>query len=175
MLINMDCQLHLFSGMLWGGDISHGFCKTSLRLEHYRWQPPPSFLADRYIIRISTNILDLRDKFNDSVQVNTTDLIPKEANSEEVFVFKPEGIPFTNGTDLFIAVQAVDKTNLKSEISNIAQVSLFLPPEAPPETPPETPAPSLPCPEIQVNSTIPGIHILKIMWKWLGELQLSIA
>uniref|UniRef100_A0A8D1G8L9 Calcium-activated chloride channel regulator 1 n=1 Tax=Sus scrofa TaxID=9823 RepID=A0A8D1G8L9_PIG len=131
--------------------------------------------ADRYIIRISTNILDLRDKFNDSVQVNTTDLIPKEANSEEVFVFKPEGIPFTNGTDLFIAVQAVDKTNLKSEISNIAQVSLFLPPEAPPETPPETPAPSLPCPEIQVNSTIPGIHILKIMWKWLGELQLSIA
>ncbi|XP_068396338.1 calcium-activated chloride channel regulator 1 [Eschrichtius robustus] len=127
--------------------------------------------AHKYIIGISTNILDLRDKFNDSLQVNTTDLIPKEANSEEVFVFKPENITFTNGTDLFIAVQAVDKVNLKSEISNIAQVSLFIPPE----TPPETPSPSLPCPDININSTIPGIHILKIMWKWLGELQLSVA
>nr|XP_058917464.1 calcium-activated chloride channel regulator 1 [Kogia breviceps] len=127
--------------------------------------------AYKYIIGISTNILDLRDKFNDSLQVNTTDLIPKEANSEEVFVFKPENITFTNGTDLFIAVQAVDKVNLKSEISNIAQVSLFIPPE----TPPETPSPSLPCPDININSTIPGIHILKIMWKWLGELQLSVA
>ncbi|KAB0390046.1 hypothetical protein E2I00_013789, partial [Balaenoptera physalus] len=127
--------------------------------------------AHKYIIGISTYILDLRDKFNDSLQVNTTDLIPKEANSEEVFVFKPENITFKNGTDLFIAVQAVDKVNLKSEISNIAQVSLFIPPE----TPPETPSPSLPCPDININSTIPGIHILKIMWKWLGELQLSVA
>ncbi|NP_001075268.1 calcium-activated chloride channel regulator 1 [Equus przewalskii] len=127
--------------------------------------------ADRYIIRISTNILDLRDKFNDSLQVNTTDLIPKEATSEEVFVFKPENIAFENGTDLFIAIQAVDEVDLESEISNIAQVSLFLPPQ----TPPETPSPSLPCPDSNITSAIPGIHILKVMWKWLGELQLSVA
>ncbi|XP_006919439.1 calcium-activated chloride channel regulator 1 [Pteropus alecto] len=127
--------------------------------------------AYKYIIGISTNILDLRDKFNESFQVNTTDLIPKEANSEEVFVFKPESITFENGTDLFIAIQAVDKVNLKSEISNIAQVSLFIPPQ----TPPETPSPSLPCPDININSTIPGIHIFKIMWKWIGELHLSVA
>lgn len=128
-------------------------------------------LAHQYIIGISTNILELRDNFNDSLQVNTTDLIPKEANSEEVFVFKPENITFENGTDLFIAIQAIDKVNLKSEISNIARVSLFIPPP----TPSETPSPSLPCPDININSTIPGIHILKIMWKWLGELQLSVA
>ncbi|XP_008580567.1 PREDICTED: calcium-activated chloride channel regulator 1-like [Galeopterus variegatus] len=130
--------------------------------------------AHKYIIRISTSILELRDKFDDSLQVNTTDLIPKEATSEEVFAFKPENITFENGTDLFIAVQAVDKANLKSEISNIARVSLFIPPQ----TPPEIPSPdgsSVPCPEININSTIPGIHILKIMWKWLGELQLSVA
>ncbi|XP_054422903.1 calcium-activated chloride channel regulator 1 [Pteronotus mesoamericanus] len=127
--------------------------------------------ASKYIIGISTSILDLRDKFNESFQVNTADLIPKEANSKEVFVFTPEGITFENGTDLFIAVQAVDKVNLTSEISNIARVSLFIPPQIPPETP----SPSLPCPDINVNSTIPGIHILKIMWKWLGELQLSVA
>ncbi|XP_034874017.1 calcium-activated chloride channel regulator 1 [Mirounga angustirostris] len=127
--------------------------------------------AHKYIIRISTSVLDLRDKFNESLQVNTSDLFPKEANSKEVFVFTPENIPFENGTDLFIAVQAVDKSNLKSEISNIVGVSLFIPPEAPPEIP----TPSPPCPDINVNSTIPGLHILKIMWKWLGELQLSVA
>ncbi|XP_027464096.1 calcium-activated chloride channel regulator 1 [Zalophus californianus] len=127
--------------------------------------------AHKYIIRVSASILDLRDKFNESLQVNTSDLFPKEANSKEVFVFTPENIPFENGTDLFIAVQAVDKSNLKSEISNIVGVSLFIPPQ----TPPEIPTPSPPCPDINVNSTIPGLHILKIMWKWLGELQLSVA
>ncbi|XP_058991942.1 calcium-activated chloride channel regulator 1 [Mustela lutreola] len=125
--------------------------------------------ALKYIIKISASILDLRDNFTESLQVNTSDLIPKEANSKEVFVFTPENIPFENGTDLFIAVQAVDKSNLKSEISNIVGVSLFIPPP----TPPEIPTP--PCPDINVNSTIPGLHILKIMWKWLGELQLSVA
>ncbi|XP_004699650.1 calcium-activated chloride channel regulator 1 isoform X2 [Echinops telfairi] len=126
--------------------------------------------ARRYIIRISTSILDLRDKFDNSLQVNTTDLIPKEASAKEVFAFHPENITFENGTDLFIAVQAVDEVNLKSEISNIAQVSLFIPPQ----TPPETPRPSVPCPDISINSTIPGIHILKIVWKWIGELQIGL-
>lgn len=86
-------------------------------------------------------------------------------------MFKPENITFENGTDLFIAITAVDKVNQMSQISNIARVSLFIPPQ----TPPETPSPSLPGPDININSTIPGIHILKIMWKWLGELQLSVA
>ncbi|XP_004480963.2 calcium-activated chloride channel regulator 1 [Dasypus novemcinctus] len=125
--------------------------------------------AHKYIVRISTSILDLKDKFDDSLQVNTTELIPKEVNSKEVFVFKPENITFENGTDIFIAVKAVDEANLKSEISNIAQVSLFIPSQTP-----EIPCPddsSIPCVDVSVNSTIPGIHILKIMWKWLGELQ----
>lgn len=125
--------------------------------------------AQKYIICISTSVLDLRDKFNKSVQVNTMDLIPKEANSQEVFVFKPENITFVNGTDLFIAIQAVDKVNLKSEISNIARVSLFIPPETPSIE--VTPT----CPDISINSTIPGVHILKIMWKWIGELQLTLG
>ncbi|EGW10928.1 Calcium-activated chloride channel regulator 1 [Cricetulus griseus] len=123
--------------------------------------------ASKYIIRISTSIADLRDKFNTSVQVNTTSLIPKEANSEEIFEFELEDNSFGNGTDIFIAIQAVDKSNLKSEISNIARVSLFIPTEEPPTSEDTVP----PCPEVSVNSTIPGIHVLKIMWKWLGEMQ----
>ncbi|XP_004639339.1 calcium-activated chloride channel regulator 1 [Octodon degus] len=128
--------------------------------------------ASKYIIRISTSILDLRDKFNDSVQVSTTDLIPKEANSEEIFMLQPENITFENGTDLFIAIKAVDKANLESELSNIARVSLFIPPT------PETPSPDVipvPCPGISLNSTIPGLRILKFIWNWIGEFQLTLA
>ncbi|XP_057649825.1 calcium-activated chloride channel regulator 1-like [Chionomys nivalis] len=127
--------------------------------------------ASKYIIRISTNITDLRDKFNTSVQVNTTNLIPKEANSEEVFEFELEGDSFGNGTDIFIAIQAVDKSNLKSEISNIARVSLFLPNEEKSTSNDTAPL----CPDVSVNSTIPGIHVLKIMWKWLGEMQVTLG
>ncbi|XP_069863624.1 calcium-activated chloride channel regulator 1 [Dipodomys merriami] len=125
--------------------------------------------AYKYIIRVSASILDLRDKFNESVQVNTTDLIPKEANSEEVFVFQPENTAFANNTDLFIAIQAVDKANLKSEISNIARVSLFIPP-------PESPSPtenSTIC--LEVNNSISGLQFFKIMWKWFGEMQVSLG
>ncbi|XP_036612470.1 calcium-activated chloride channel regulator 1-like [Trichosurus vulpecula] len=109
--------------------------------------------AQQYIIRISESILDLRDKFDDALQVNTTDLIPEEANTQEFFVFEPKGINLVNGTNLYIAIQAVDEANLKSKLSNIAQVSVFIPPE-------ETPCGSN--------------HIFKIVWKWLGELQLTI-
>ncbi|XP_050016161.1 calcium-activated chloride channel regulator 1 [Alexandromys fortis] len=127
--------------------------------------------ASKYIIRISTNIADLRDKFNTSIQVNTTNLIPKEANSEEIFAFELEDDSFGNGTDVFIAIRAVDKSNLKSEISNIARVSLFIPTEEKPTSNDTAPL----CPDVSINSTIPGIHVLKIMWKWLGEMQVTLG
>lgn len=127
--------------------------------------------ASNYIIRMSTSIVDLRDHFNTSLQVNTTGLIPKEASSEEIFEFELGGNTFGNGTDIFIAIQAVDKSNLKSEISNIARVSVFIPAQEPPIPEDSTP----PCPDISINSTIPGIHVLKIMWKWLGEMQVTLG
>uniref|UniRef100_A0A8C9UVA2 Calcium-activated chloride channel N-terminal domain-containing protein n=1 Tax=Spermophilus dauricus TaxID=99837 RepID=A0A8C9UVA2_SPEDA len=75
-----------------------------------------------YIIRISGNITDLRDNFDDALQVNTTNLSPKEANSKETFAFKPGNISEENITHIFIAIQSVDKSNLTSKVSNIAQV-----------------------------------------------------
>uniref|UniRef100_A0A8C9QKT5 VWFA domain-containing protein n=1 Tax=Spermophilus dauricus TaxID=99837 RepID=A0A8C9QKT5_SPEDA len=80
-----------------------------------------------YIIRISGNITDLRDNFDDALQVNTTNLSPKEANSKETFAFKPGNISEENITHIFIAIQSVDKSNLTSKVSNIAQVALFIP------------------------------------------------
>ncbi|KAB1268498.1 Calcium-activated chloride channel regulator 4 [Camelus dromedarius] len=83
--------------------------------------------VQQYIIRTSGSILDLRDNFDDALQVNTTDLLPNEANSKETFVFKPGNISEENATHIFIAIQSVDKSNLTSKISNIAQVPLFVP------------------------------------------------
>ncbi|XP_055470384.1 calcium-activated chloride channel regulator 1 [Psammomys obesus] len=122
--------------------------------------------ASKYIIRMSTSIADLRDKFNTSVQVSTIDLIPKEANSQETFEFELQNNAFENGTDIFLAIQAVDKSNLKSEISNIARASVFIP------TPEDT---SFPCPDVSINSTIPGVYVLKIMWKWIREIQVKLG
>ncbi|XP_012320214.2 calcium-activated chloride channel regulator 4 [Aotus nancymaae] len=83
--------------------------------------------VQHYIIRISGSILDLRDSFDDALQVNTTELSPKEANSKEIFAFKPGNISEENATHMFIAIKSIDKSNLTSKVSNIAQVALFIP------------------------------------------------
>ncbi|EHB18739.1 Calcium-activated chloride channel regulator 4, partial [Heterocephalus glaber] len=83
--------------------------------------------VQEYIIRINESMIDLRDNFNDSLQINTSDLLPKEANSKETFTFKPGNILEENASHIFIAIQSVDKSNLTSKVSNIAQVALFTP------------------------------------------------
>ncbi|KAM8789730.1 calcium-activated chloride channel regulator 1 isoform 2-T2 [Rhynchonycteris naso] len=83
--------------------------------------------VQQYILRISGSILDLRDNFDHAFQVNTTDLLPNDANSKETFAFKPGNIAEENTTHIFIAIRSMDKSNLVSELSNIAQVALFIP------------------------------------------------
>ncbi|XP_043859045.1 calcium-activated chloride channel regulator 1-like [Dromiciops gliroides] len=81
--------------------------------------------AQQYIIRMSKDILQLRENFDTALQLNTTDLIPNQANSQEFFRFKLEDSIMENGTTIFLAIKAIDKANLTSLISNIAQASLF--------------------------------------------------
>ncbi|XP_004639371.1 calcium-activated chloride channel regulator 4-like [Octodon degus] len=83
--------------------------------------------VQQYTVRISRSILDLRDHFEDALQINTTNLLPNEANSKQTFTFKLEAISEVNTTHLFIAIQSADKNNLTSKVSNIAQVALFTP------------------------------------------------
>uniref|UniRef100_A0A6I8PBF7 Calcium-activated chloride channel regulator 1 n=1 Tax=Ornithorhynchus anatinus TaxID=9258 RepID=A0A6I8PBF7_ORNAN len=102
---------------------------------HLSWTAPGDDYdegqAKGYIIKMSEKILELRDKFDDALQVNTSTLKPKVAHSRENFVFRPENVTIANGTSIFIAVRAFDKTNHTSEISNIAQAALFIPPPDP--------------------------------------------
>ena len=117
------------------------------------------FLVQRYIIRISGSILDLRDNFDNALQVNTTDLLPNEANSKETFAFKQGNISEENATHIFIAIQSVDKSNLTSKLSNIAQAALFIPQAEPgPDESPPNPSPD----ENQSNSRV-NIVILVLL------------
>nr|AAS86333.2 calcium activated chloride channel variant [Mus musculus] len=113
--------------------------------------------VQQYIIRTSKNIIELRDNFNNSPRVDTTNLTPKEANSEETFAFKPENITEENATYIFIAIESVDKSSLSSGPSNIAQVALFTP-QAEPD-PDESPSSS-------------GVSVATIVLSVLGALVL---
>ncbi|XP_065784052.1 calcium-activated chloride channel regulator 4-like [Muntiacus reevesi] len=119
--------------------------------------------VQEYIIRISESILDLRDNFDDALQVNTTALLPNEANSKETFTFKPGNISEENETHIFIAIQSVDKSNLTSKVSNIVQVALFVPQEdyIPDETDPD--------PSPDKNSPKSGLSISALVLLVVGS------
>lgn len=87
------------------------------------------FSAKSYIIRISKYLLDLQANFDNATLVNISSLIPKEPGSIENFEFKQELFKIANGTQLYIAIQAINEANLTSEISNIAQANKFIPPQ----------------------------------------------
>ncbi|KAM6343167.1 LOW QUALITY PROTEIN: calcium-activated chloride channel regulator 1-like [Alca torda] len=85
--------------------------------------------ADRYIIKSSENLLDLRNHFDHATSVNCSNLIPKEAGREE-FKIKTENFVIEIDTIIYFTIRAVDHTKLISEVSNIAQVTWFIPPKA---------------------------------------------
>ncbi|KAM6396387.1 calcium-activated chloride channel regulator 4 [Pluvialis apricaria] len=85
--------------------------------------------ADHYIIKSSANLLDLRNHFDRATSVNSSNLIPKEAGSEETFKINPENFDTENDIIIYFAICAVDDTNLISEVSNIAQATWFIPPK----------------------------------------------
>ncbi|XP_016819553.1 calcium-activated chloride channel regulator 3A-1 isoform X1, partial [Cricetulus griseus] len=132
------------SGAPTGGDHAHVFPPskvTDLEAEfkgdyiHLTWTAPGKVLdkgrAHRYVIRMSWHSQDLQEDFHNATLVNTSSLVPKEAGSKENFEFKPETLKIENGTKLYIAVQATNKINLTSAISNIAQAVRFIPPQEP--------------------------------------------
>ena len=74
----------------------------------------------------------LQKNFSDANPVNTSALQPQEAGSDEQFSFL-SGVTIQNGTTLFFAVQSEDKEAMKSEISNVARATKFVPTPRPPE------------------------------------------
>ncbi|XP_038270241.2 calcium-activated chloride channel regulator 1-like [Dermochelys coriacea] len=100
---------------------------------HLSWTAPGNDLdvgqADRYIIKMSESLLDLRNTFENATSVNTSSLVPNPAGTKESFQFKSESVTIENGTIIYFAIRAIDNASLTSEVSNIAQAALFLPPK----------------------------------------------
>ncbi|XP_008056511.1 calcium-activated chloride channel regulator 2 [Carlito syrichta] len=96
--------------------------------------------AASYEIRISKSLQNLQDDFNNAILVNTSKLKPQQAGTREIFTFSPT--LFTNGPEsqpdgetqeslrIYVAIRAMDGNSLKSAVSNIAQASLFIPPNS---------------------------------------------
>ncbi|KAE8610707.1 hypothetical protein XENTR_v10012213 [Xenopus tropicalis] len=85
-------------------------------------------IVSGYDLRMSTNPSDLRINFDNSIAVNTSSLTPQIAGSSESFTFVPDKITIENGTILYFALIAFDKVAQKSDLSNIAQAALLIPP-----------------------------------------------
>ncbi|XP_063794822.1 calcium-activated chloride channel regulator 1-like [Pseudophryne corroboree] len=120
--------------------------------------------ASRYDLRMSVSPKDLRDNFNGSTPVNMSSVTPQPAGSSETFTFAPENVVIENGTILFFAIVAIDKVSQISDMSNIAQAALFIPPTPAPTTvhTSTTPAPTTvhtsttPAPTTVHTSTTPA-------------------
>uniref|UniRef100_A0A8C3IPY6 VWFA domain-containing protein n=1 Tax=Chrysemys picta bellii TaxID=8478 RepID=A0A8C3IPY6_CHRPI len=97
---------------------------------HLSWTAPGNDLdegqAERYIIKMSESLLDLRNTFENATSVNTSSLVPNPAGTKESFQFRPENFTIENDTIIYFAIRAVDNASLTSEVSSIAQVALFV-------------------------------------------------
>ncbi|XP_055521014.1 calcium-activated chloride channel regulator 1-like [Leucoraja erinacea] len=85
------------------------------------------FVASRYEMRMSKNLLQLRDYFSKASLVNLTGMHPQPYGSRDVVRITPENQYIQNGTTIYFAVRAYDEGNQSSEVSNIARVSFFVP------------------------------------------------
>ncbi|KAI4871511.1 hypothetical protein NFI96_029133 [Prochilodus magdalenae] len=102
--------------------------------------------AESYEIRWSERLEVLQNNFSSANLVNTSALQPRESGLDERYSFSPD-VPIQNGTTLFFAIQSEDKDTMKSEISNIARATKFVP----------SPRPSI------VPITIPGLNLTVIV------------
>ncbi|XP_056379203.1 calcium-activated chloride channel regulator 1-like [Hyla sarda] len=90
--------------------------------------------ATSYDLRMNLNPSDLRTNFNGSEPIHISSHIPLPAGSRETFSFVPENIVIKNGTILYFALVATDKSSQRSDVSNIAQAALVIPPTPAPNT-----------------------------------------
>ncbi|XP_062992750.1 calcium-activated chloride channel regulator 1-like isoform X2 [Elgaria multicarinata webbii] len=90
--------------------------------------------AERYEIKMSENLEELRNNFHSALSVNTSGLTTEVAGVKQSFQFKPENIREDNGTTIFFAIRAIDNSSNAGETSNIVKTVRLLAPL--PSTPP---------------------------------------
>ncbi|KAE8610703.1 hypothetical protein XENTR_v10012210 [Xenopus tropicalis] len=83
--------------------------------------------ASIYDLRMSLSSKDLSENFENATTINVTHLTPQQAGSRETFIFTPENVTIQNGTIIFFALIAFDDVGLKSDPSNLAKATFFVP------------------------------------------------
>uniref|UniRef100_A0A8C5R811 VWFA domain-containing protein n=1 Tax=Leptobrachium leishanense TaxID=445787 RepID=A0A8C5R811_9ANUR len=121
--------------------------------------------ASEYDLRMSADLVDLRFNFSVSTPVNISLMTPQPAGSSETFTFVPENIVIKNGTILYFAIVAIDKVLQISDLSNIAQASLFIP-RTPDSTVPTTTTPTT-TQSNRLTSTNSGSKQVSLISWWL--------
>lgn len=82
---------------------------------------------------------ELLIKFENGTAVNMSSLTPQPAGSLEYFEYTPMNGTLKNGTVIFFRLVAIDKADLKSEPSNLARATMFIPSPPPPPKPTQKP------------------------------------
>uniref|UniRef100_A0A4W4HLQ2 VWFA domain-containing protein n=1 Tax=Electrophorus electricus TaxID=8005 RepID=A0A4W4HLQ2_ELEEL len=101
-------------------------------------------------------IFRLRNNFSSVNQFNISALLPQEAGSAERHSLVPN-ITIQNGTTLFFAVQSEDSGGLKSQVSNIAQATKFLP------SPKNLKPPGISNPGLNLTASIISVCVVSIV------------
>ncbi|XP_018411412.1 PREDICTED: epithelial chloride channel protein-like [Nanorana parkeri] len=96
--------------------------------------------ASRYDLRISRDSDELMANFENGTVVNISSLAPQPAGSMEYFELTPVNGTLKNGTVLFFRLVAIDKANHKSDPSNLARATMFIPSPPQPTKRPENSA-----------------------------------
>ncbi|XP_006501495.1 calcium-activated chloride channel regulator 2 isoform X1 [Mus musculus] len=95
-----------------------------------------------YEIRMSRSLWNIRDDFDNAILVNSSELVPQHAGTRETFTFSPKLVTHELDHELaedaqepyivYVALRAMDRSSLRSAVSNIALVSMSLPPNSSP-------------------------------------------
>uniref|UniRef100_A0A4W4HNJ6 Chloride channel accessory 1 n=1 Tax=Electrophorus electricus TaxID=8005 RepID=A0A4W4HNJ6_ELEEL len=104
----------------------------------------------------TVTIFRLRNNFSSVNQFNISALLPQEAGSAERHSLVPN-ITIQNGTTLFFAVQSEDSGGLKSQVSNIAQATKFLP------SPKNLKPPGISNPGLNLTASIISVCVVSIV------------
>ncbi|XP_034355270.1 calcium-activated chloride channel regulator 2 isoform X1 [Arvicanthis niloticus] len=95
-----------------------------------------------YEIRMSKSLQSIRDDFDNAFLVNSSELIPQHAGTRETFTFSLKLVTHELGHKpdedaqetniVYVALRAMDRSSLRSAVSNIALVSTSLSPNSAP-------------------------------------------
>ncbi|XP_055521019.1 calcium-activated chloride channel regulator 1-like [Leucoraja erinacea] len=109
-------------------DLQATIVKNRIKLE---WTAPGGDYdqgkASHYEMRMSDNLLQLRDNFFNVNLVNLTSMKPRSFGSRETATIVLEHRELQNGATLYFAVRAYDENQRVSEMSNVAKASVFVP------------------------------------------------